>query len=155
MSGTVFWPMSGVKKLMKVHAVSDYHTLACHPSFPHSLGADRGGGEYPWGGRRPEDTRGVAPASGLRGQGATPLRPVFGAQPPSQCVWRNDRWTLHAPSSGTMMINIDKAINNKTQFILFCGAIFFTARSRFSSCNRTKWPLSCDIKFHTKLPIRR
>ena len=27
-----FDAMSGVKKLMKVHAVSDYHTLACHPS---------------------------------------------------------------------------------------------------------------------------
>ena len=25
--------MSGVKKLTKVHAVSDCHTLACHPSY--------------------------------------------------------------------------------------------------------------------------
>jgi len=28
-----FDAMSGVKKLTKVHAVSDHTTLACHPSF--------------------------------------------------------------------------------------------------------------------------
>jgi len=28
-----FDAMSGVKKLTEVHAVSDYHTLACHPSY--------------------------------------------------------------------------------------------------------------------------
>ena len=33
-----FDAMSGLKKLTKVHAVSDYHTLACHPSVGGKLG---------------------------------------------------------------------------------------------------------------------
>jgi len=65
-------------------------------------------------------------------------------------MWRGDRWTLLAPS-GTMMNNIDKAINYKTQFILFCGAIFFTARSRFSFFLQIE--IQLQYKFHTNLPI--
>jgi len=42
-----------------------------------------GAEQYPKGGRRPEDTREVAPAGDVGGQDATPLRPVLGAQPPS------------------------------------------------------------------------
>jgi len=43
-----FNAMSGVKKLTEVHAISDYHTLTCHPSHTnqsmnliHNHGSDR------------------------------------------------------------------------------------------------------------------